>query len=78
MKSNLFSTVTAEGAEHGIPSYFNNSRKAAATLYRWRSGKGPRQHSPSSRLLAGRDGAWELGTGPAAPWEGARGVCWVW
>lgn len=27
IKSKLFSTITAEGAEQGIPSYFNNSRK---------------------------------------------------
>lgn len=70
----LSSTATVGGAEHGIPSYFSDSGKQQ----RLHSGKGPWQHSPSSRLLTGRDGARELGTGLAAPREAAQGVCQLW
>lgn len=79
MKSKLFSTVTAEGAEQGIPSYFNNSRKQQQLHTAGVQGRGCGSTAPAPGCShAGMgSGSWEE-VCPAAPREAAQGVCPVW
>lgn len=78
MKSKLFSTVTAAGGEHGVPSCFNDSGKQQRLRTADVQGRGRGSTAPAP-------GCAQAGTGPgswewvwAAPREAAQGVCRVW
>lgn len=62
MKSKLFSTVTAEGAEQGIPSYFNDSRKKQQQLHTagvQGRGRGSTPPAPGCSQAGMGSGSWE-------------------